>query len=87
MQNTHFCDLYVFYCVFEHLAERGSSRERGYGDRVNPIPLIRVLGYTSTEGRRIWCPEGGFWVSFWMVLGALRAVCVVLQRPGNELDF
>ena len=26
-------------------------------------------------------------MSFWMVLGALRAVCVVLEGPGNRLEF
>ena len=26
-------------------------------------------------------------MSFWIVLGALRAVCVVLEGPGNTLEF
>ena len=26
-------------------------------------------------------------MSFWMVFGALRAVCVVLEGPGNRLEF
>ena len=26
-------------------------------------------------------------MSFFMVLGALMAVCVVLEGPGNKLDF
>ena len=27
------------------------------------------------------------WVSFFLVLGALTAVCVVLEGPGNTLEF
>ena len=44
-------------------------------------------GFIFSTYSRIECPEGWYWVSLFMVLGALRAVCVVLEGPGNMLEF
>ena len=49
--------------------------------------FLFVNGYTFSTYSLIWCPEGGFWVSFLIVLGALRAVCVALDGFGNRLEF
>ena len=51
-QNAYVCVLLVFSRVFGHLAGQGSSREGGRGEG-KPSPLQEGLGYTSTEGRRI----------------------------------
>ena len=48
---------------------------------------LLMVSFFCSAYSLIWCPEGGIVVSFFVVLGALSAVCVVLEGPGNMLDF
>ena len=52
VEIAYFCESYVFYCVFSHLAGFGVTGKGGRGKRF-PSPPAGALTRLDPEGRRI----------------------------------